>query len=461
MRHFTLAAIATLLLTATPLHAATYYVSTTGNDANLGTIDQPFLTINQGVKKLAPGDQLYVRGGTYNQSVLVYQKHGIVNGVPSPIRINTYGTEVVIIDGTGITQNSVVGISRSSYIYFEDFIVRNGPAMGIFMYDSNNIKVRYNEVHTNQTFGIHAASASASAWGTSHHIVIADNKVYNNVLANKGNNNPPSGSGGWAQALSAMRSDHVDIIDNYVYENYGEGIDLILTDNGLIQDNKLWDNFSTNIYLDNAQFSTVDGNRVSCGSNTAFYRDGSPGGGISTANESYPDYGAQNPLDSITVKNNIVLRCHYGFNYRNSEEGGGLHNTVIANNVFYSTTYATIWIKDADDGTHVHDTTLIANNILYQKYDRPYASSPTVGITFQNNVWYGGGDPTTIINGPGDLTSDPMLVNAGGSSADSYKLQAGSPCIDAGTYVSQVDKDYFTTVRAGRGAAWDIGIHEY
>jgi len=55
-----------LLLLTLPAEAATYYVATTGDDANSGTLAQPFRTLGQGVSVLRPGDTLYVRAGTYN-----------------------------------------------------------------------------------------------------------------------------------------------------------------------------------------------------------------------------------------------------------------------------------------------------------------------------------------------------------------------------------------------------------
>jgi hypothetical protein len=42
--------------------ATTYYVATTGNDANPGTQAQPFRTILKGLTGLRAGDTLYIRG---------------------------------------------------------------------------------------------------------------------------------------------------------------------------------------------------------------------------------------------------------------------------------------------------------------------------------------------------------------------------------------------------------------
>src|SRR2546428_9686097 len=49
--------------------AATYYVATTGNDANPGTPVRPFRTIRKGLSILRAGDTLYLRGGTYAETI--------------------------------------------------------------------------------------------------------------------------------------------------------------------------------------------------------------------------------------------------------------------------------------------------------------------------------------------------------------------------------------------------------
>lgn len=47
----------------------TFYVATDGTDAGPGTIDQPWRTIGFAIQRLAPGDRLYVRAGTYDERI--------------------------------------------------------------------------------------------------------------------------------------------------------------------------------------------------------------------------------------------------------------------------------------------------------------------------------------------------------------------------------------------------------
>jgi len=54
--------------------AATYYVATTGNDANNGALSTPFRTISHGASVAQAGDTVYVRAGVYNDLVRISSK---------------------------------------------------------------------------------------------------------------------------------------------------------------------------------------------------------------------------------------------------------------------------------------------------------------------------------------------------------------------------------------------------
>src|SRR5687768_15280622 len=56
-------------LGAVTVQAATYYVATTGNDSYPGSQLQPFRTIKKGLSTLTTGDTLYIRAGTYSESI--------------------------------------------------------------------------------------------------------------------------------------------------------------------------------------------------------------------------------------------------------------------------------------------------------------------------------------------------------------------------------------------------------
>lgn len=66
-----------------------------GNDANDGSEATPWRTLNHAAPKLQPGDTLYLRAGTYYESVAIKA----LGTADKPITIRTFPNELVILDG--------------------------------------------------------------------------------------------------------------------------------------------------------------------------------------------------------------------------------------------------------------------------------------------------------------------------------------------------------------------------
>ncbi|MFA6102962.1 MAG: LamG-like jellyroll fold domain-containing protein [Victivallaceae bacterium] len=77
------------------LNAADYYVATNGNNNNSGIISSPWATVKYGVGRLAPGDTLYIRGGTYRETYIDTFTAG--TGDASRITVKACNNEKVII----------------------------------------------------------------------------------------------------------------------------------------------------------------------------------------------------------------------------------------------------------------------------------------------------------------------------------------------------------------------------
>jgi hypothetical protein len=83
--------------------AEDFYVSTTGDDANSGTLEEPFATVQHAVDRMGPGDTCYIRGGTYREAV---DLSWIAGSEGSPITLTHYRDEKVVFDGTMAITNS-------------------------------------------------------------------------------------------------------------------------------------------------------------------------------------------------------------------------------------------------------------------------------------------------------------------------------------------------------------------
>ena len=57
------------ILNFNPVIAKEYFVSTIGDDKNLGTVQSPWKTIHKANEMLRPGDILYVRQGYYRETI--------------------------------------------------------------------------------------------------------------------------------------------------------------------------------------------------------------------------------------------------------------------------------------------------------------------------------------------------------------------------------------------------------
>jgi len=125
------ALVVMILLLAQSLAAqvgATYYVSTTGNDGNSGSIGAPWLTIQHAATKAKAGATVYVFGGVYNEFVN-FPRSGTAS---APITFQSYPGQTAVIDGTGVaccgssqTQGLINITGARSYITINGFEIRN------------------------------------------------------------------------------------------------------------------------------------------------------------------------------------------------------------------------------------------------------------------------------------------------------------------------------------------------
>ncbi len=98
--------LVTCLLISINLFATDYYVAKNGNDSNSGTIDSPFLTITKAANIAVAGDVVYIREGTYEET-LTPKNSGTAG---NPIVFQSYNGEKVIISAmeslSGFTQDN-------------------------------------------------------------------------------------------------------------------------------------------------------------------------------------------------------------------------------------------------------------------------------------------------------------------------------------------------------------------
>jgi parallel beta-helix repeat protein len=428
-----------IALFAARADAATYYVATSGNDASSGTLAAPFKTISKAAAVALPGDVVNVRGGVYYDRARIYSK----GTAAARIVFQSYPGERAILDGRDTpADKAVVSLSEAEYVDFSGFEVRNGPYIGIMMWYAKNIRILNNEVHNMHWNGIYSG---ADARGFSSDITVSGNVVRNAATVNQYRN---VASEGWPGAVVLAYTDRMTVTNNRFFNNDGEGLIVLRGDYALVQGNEIFDNFSVELYVDNARFVTADRNLIYSTGDPRWYRDGYPASGITVANETNT---IMNPSSDNTFTNNIVIGSRWGFYYGAWESGGGLRNTKVMNNTFYGSKQAIISI---DNDTH--SNSVVQNNIFVATGSADPKLAGTPGVTYRNNLWYGGNAGAAA--GTGDLYGDPRFANAGGRTAADYKLLAGSPAASvAADLTATVKTDYFGTARV---APLDLGAHQ-
>jgi hypothetical protein len=140
-----------------------YYVATSGNDSHPGTESHPFRTLRKGVSVLSPGATLYVKGGTYSETLIntipggrswsqpvtvaAYPGHKVVLKPPrgSNLALHFQGAQQAYIVVSGLTIDAsnvryeavkITGggtrATAAHHIRFIDSEIKNSPQAGIF-----------------------------------------------------------------------------------------------------------------------------------------------------------------------------------------------------------------------------------------------------------------------------------------------------------------------------------------
>lgn len=201
-----------LMLAASPVGATTYYVSTSGNNANDGLSEStPKRTIEHCVDLMVAGDTCLVRGGTYNEtSTIRFRRSGAAG---SPIRLANYPGESPVIVWPGVLTNEQILIQHSSgsnvamgYIIIEGLEITNGYD-GIKFYSMHDSLIQNNWIHHNRNQGILAVGG--------HHVTIT-----RNIINGQG---PHSGTANKEHGIYA-HGDSYTITHNIFYDNHAYGI---------------------------------------------------------------------------------------------------------------------------------------------------------------------------------------------------------------------------------------------
>lgn len=334
----------------------TVYVSVAGSDLNNCAQSAPCKSFNKAMSLMQSGDTLHVMPGTYTQS-LVVSKSGVT------------------VEGSGAV---IDGASPHG--------IHVPPAV-------SNVTVRGFSV---QRINSHAIFVEGKS------VTIAGNVVYHSVLENGSLSNGvvTCRNGAWGSAIKiGVGGENVNIRNNTVFGNCGEGIAATRGVNVVIDGNTSYDNHAANIYIDNSVNAQVLNNHVYCDKKSAM--------AIAIGEEYYSGWGAK--LRDVVVRNNLIEGCSKAVMAFESEVNGTMTNVSIDGNIVPSGSGSGGVISlDNTKNSNVS----VTNNQLYRL--QFWVRSPS-GVTLSNNTLYSGGatsTPTaTAIPPTATHTSTPSVTN--------------------------------------------------
>lgn len=455
------------------------YVATDGSNSNKGTIDSPYATVYYAISKAKAGQTIYVRGGTYNQNIVI-TKSGTEGNY---ITIRNYPNEKPVFDHTNYPTDggAIIELSKVNYIHIQGLKLCNkdlksNSGYGILMRQGNHIIIKDVEISN-----INVPDPTSSKVGANAIILYGNNASVpiSNVLID--NCYVHDCQTGWNEAVTVNgNSEYVNVINNRI-ENIGNiGLDFAGHFNACKDSS-----------LDQARYCVAVGNVVSkCVSPNAtsygLYNDGGRdntfdrnivyecSGGIEIGSEEgakYSDY----PVKNVIVKNNLI--------YNNTQAGlsvGGYDNDatgIVYNTKIYNNTIVNNGNSDygVELGINKTSGTDIRNNIFYKDNDLElikvrFTEDLAGDLTFKNNCYYStrtasnfkvirygetfrGFDNWKTASGETGIYENPNF-------GDEYSLLKNSPCIDVGDSTAYSGKyDILSNERNINNI--DIGCYEY
>lgn len=371
----------------------TYYVATNGDDGNPGTLDAPFRTIGRAASVVAAGDTVLVRGGQYNEQVVISAS----GNADARITFAAYPGEEPVIDGSGLpiaANDGLVEIGRpvdasplndtGNYVTFKDFTVQNSSGRGISL-TGDGAEIISNTITRVQYAGLIARQ--------SFHSVFSNNHIWDTARMNADH---AAAAGGWPAAVSAWESADIAITGNSVHDNHGEGIAIWKsTDHFYIADNTLHDNWGVNLYLDNAADNLVEKNVIYETDSTYIPRFDANGNedprwreiasGIAIADEDYSwlDSSYTCNAHNNTIRNNVMINVRSGFTFYRYIGCSGLQQLS-----FESNTIADTWDYAIRVTAGNHSDSVFRNNILYPRAGMALLFDTPGNTRFEDNVLY-------------------------------------------------------------------------
>jgi hypothetical protein len=474
--------------------AVMFYVAVTGSDANPGTLDAPWRTIQHAVDSVAPGATVNIRGGIYHESVDIEVSGSATAG---PVTLQSYPGEVAILDGEGLTppKSDIRGL--------------------VNIEDQSYVTVRGMEVRNYHTANAEATPAGIWVTGAGSHIQILDNLVHHIGTTAEAAGNA-LGIGVYGSGAPDPL-DGVAISGNQVHDLKTGNSEAVVVSgnvtNFTITSNTVHD-------VDNSGIAAVGFEEVAPDPAIDYPRNGTIGGNTlynvsaktnPAENHEYNADGISGDGSSqVIVERNLLHNVDIGIEIASQHKGRASRDVIVRNNLVYHTNSVGITLGGSSLSAGGAEHCAVVNNTLLQNdtkstgggefqiqyhaannvFKNNIVSATSQGL-FLNSYTRGGLEPAQLdynlyfspvstakaefIWKGQDHEGFAAYQAAGGDRHSRYadpkflslettdlRLQPGSPAVDAGIDLSGAlygELDFVGNPRR-QGAAIDLGAYE-
>ncbi|HEY77095.1 MAG TPA: hypothetical protein G4O00_13135 [Thermoflexia bacterium] len=471
----------------------TRYVATTGTDGGNDCTNpgSPCATIQHAIDTALYGDRIYIAGGTYTGTAgtvaVITKELTLVGGyAPDFAHLDPSAFPTVLDAQWG---GSVVSITWASDVQLMYLTLTHGDGSGncgsnigcgggIYISRTNEVQIWECVITDN----VANRSGNVAGWGGGLYayksgVMVWGSQIVSNVANISPSTTEPSGGGGiyvnygdvalegndirynvgsaaggdgdgGGVYLDAVTS--CDVVGNSIYGNKGAtasyggnggGLSVRFAADCYVAGNRIENNqahssqagFGGGVYILHSEVYLARNHIISNSTGSGGWVR--PGGGVFI--------GSNQP---VTLTNNLIARNDggtYGGGLNVSSSSPGTGQVLLVNNTF------------ADNGetgivAEWYATLVMTNNIIAGHTTGITTGWPsTVTLVADRNLFWNTNDPITGTDG---LVADPLL------DAD-YRLQIGSPAIDAGLTVAWLTEDLDGVPRP-QGDGYDIGAFE-
>jgi hypothetical protein len=386
--------------------STSFYVSTTGDDSNLGTEVAPWRTIQHAADSARAGSTVNIRGGVYEELVNITASGNSNDGF---ITFRSYPGETAILDATHFTPTARTGIltiHNQSYVRIQGLEIRN----------------LHTAEHRLTPLGI-------GIIGSGSHIELLKNNVHHIENTFPGRDSPGSGGNGFGIAVygTDAKSPITDLIieGNEVHHlKTGSSESLVVNGNVTnfrITHNTVHDN--NNIGIDVIGFErtapdpAVDQARDGVVSENLVYNITSRGN---------PAYGEDQSSDGIYVdggtrvliERNVIHDVDFGIELASEHKNRATSYITARNNLIYHCHTAGVSIGGYDPQRGHTDHCTVVNNTLYDNDTSATGSGEfqmqwnMADDIFENNIVYAGSRCLIAVNkSKVDKTQPPATID--------------------------------------------------